>query len=82
MLEMQPSPDVLGSGFSSDPIVDDAAWTVCQRLAVEFPAVSQTQIGGLMRLALASTAGATVQGFRVVLAERATRARLFALAQG
>ena len=82
MLELQPTSGRVGWSLSDDPCVDDAALLACRRLAAEFPTVTLHEIARLVRLALDNTAHASVQGFRVVLAERAARARLHALSVG
>jgi hypothetical protein len=56
------------------------ALEACRRLAAEFPDNDPHQIEVLMRNGLEHTIDASVGTFRVLLAERSTRARLRALA--
>jgi hypothetical protein len=53
----------------------------CRRLALEYPGVKPHAIEALMDQALSRTLNASIESFRVVLAERSTRARLRALAE-
>jgi hypothetical protein len=55
------------------------ALEACRRLAAEFPDVDPQEIEVLMGKALDHTLSASVETFRVLLAERSTRARLRAL---
>ncbi len=52
----------------------------CRRLAAQFPDVDAGEIELLMGKALEHTLHAPIETFRVLLAERSTRARLRALA--
>jgi hypothetical protein len=52
----------------------------CRRLALEYPGVEPHEIEALMDQALSRTLNASIEAFRVVLAERSTQARLRALA--
>jgi hypothetical protein len=74
----EPSDGTMGGNGSFDAVAAEAL----QRLVVEFPDVPDVYIEGLMAGALAHTADAPVGKFRVVLAERGTRARLLAEASG
>jgi hypothetical protein len=54
----------------------------CKRLSIEFPSVPPTRIEALLSVALSRTMDSAIDTFRVVLAERATRARLHAEHEG
>jgi hypothetical protein len=58
---------------STDSHDEPALQAVSRRLAVEFPETTPPEIGALLRRAYLRTAGARVQNFRVLLAEREVR---------
>jgi hypothetical protein len=68
--------------MESAAVVDAAMAEALARLVGEFPDMPDRYVEELLVMALARTAEAPVGTFRVVLAERATRARLFAEAEG
>jgi hypothetical protein len=61
-----------------DSVHDAEVLAACERLSREFPTVPPKRIEALMSVRLSRTLNSSIETFRVVLAERSTRARLYA----